>query len=302
MSGQAKVLHDYPAQAENQISLKRGQIVPIISAGPKGGWSKGKELGSGKQGYFPSDYVEMLPDAAPIQQAVKVIPPPPIPKAAEMVAAPILRATAMFDFAGTGKNEMPLKIGQVVEIVQRGKPGAWTKGNLGAFPTDYVQFMDTPAVQSVQPPPPARKTTTTQVQPSNDPFGDLNSSSSVSSTASDVNAIFQGLNAGAAADPFADTTTGTGLTAGISSHSDPFGDDPFAAIETNVSGVNPMAGGSRDLFAAGNQSVSDGFSQPPKPSKPSKAGTKSMWDQVDGNNSGSSNAGVNAISNAFAST
>jgi len=101
MAGQAKVLHDYTSQAENQISLKRGQIVPIISAGTKGGWSKGKELGSGKQGYFPSDYVEMLPDAAPVQQPVKVIPPPPIPKAAEMVAATPLMAKAMFDFAGS---------------------------------------------------------------------------------------------------------------------------------------------------------------------------------------------------------
>lgn len=44
----AKVLFDYAATAENQISLKNGQIINIINYGGKGGWSKGVELATGK--------------------------------------------------------------------------------------------------------------------------------------------------------------------------------------------------------------------------------------------------------------
>jgi hypothetical protein len=45
----AKVLFDYTATAENQISLKTGQIISIVLDGGKGSWSKGVEIPSGAQ-------------------------------------------------------------------------------------------------------------------------------------------------------------------------------------------------------------------------------------------------------------
>jgi hypothetical protein len=59
--------------------------------------------------------------------------PPPAMKA---------RAKVLFDFAGTGKNEMALTAGSIIDISQKGPKGGWSKGLLGAFPTDYVQFID----------------------------------------------------------------------------------------------------------------------------------------------------------------
>lgn len=35
-----KVLYDFQSQADNQINLKAGQILTIVSQGAKGGWSK----------------------------------------------------------------------------------------------------------------------------------------------------------------------------------------------------------------------------------------------------------------------
>lgn len=35
-----KVLYDFQSQADNQINLKAGQILTIVSLGAKGGWSK----------------------------------------------------------------------------------------------------------------------------------------------------------------------------------------------------------------------------------------------------------------------
>jgi hypothetical protein len=47
MSRKAKVLYDFKPQAENQISLKTGQVISIVHDGGKGGWSKGIEEGTG---------------------------------------------------------------------------------------------------------------------------------------------------------------------------------------------------------------------------------------------------------------
>jgi hypothetical protein len=44
---QAKVLFDYTAAADNQISLKAGQVINIVHDGGKGSWSKAVEIPSG---------------------------------------------------------------------------------------------------------------------------------------------------------------------------------------------------------------------------------------------------------------
>jgi len=55
-----KVGYDFTASAPDQLGLKKGQIVQIIEAGPKGAWSKGLDTNTGKSGYFPTDYVQVL--------------------------------------------------------------------------------------------------------------------------------------------------------------------------------------------------------------------------------------------------
>ena len=43
----AKVLFDYTAQAANQINLKVGQTINVVSFGGSRGWSSGQELFTG---------------------------------------------------------------------------------------------------------------------------------------------------------------------------------------------------------------------------------------------------------------
>jgi hypothetical protein len=43
---------------------------------------------------------------------------------------------------------MRLKVGDLIEIVQRGPAGGWSKGSAGSFPTDYVQFLEDPVVSA----------------------------------------------------------------------------------------------------------------------------------------------------------
>ena len=85
----------------------------------------------------------MLPDA-PIP--TPTINPTPVARPASMAFQPPpparLKAKVLYDFPGTGSStEMSLKAGEVIEIVQKGPPGGWSKGVRGAFPTDYVQFL-----------------------------------------------------------------------------------------------------------------------------------------------------------------
>jgi hypothetical protein len=78
----------------------------------------------------------------------------------------------MFDFPGTGPNEMRLKAGDVVEVTERGPSGGWCKGLTGAFPTDYVEFIldsQVPAVSTIH----AATTNRTSLNDISSAFDDL---------------------------------------------------------------------------------------------------------------------------------
>lgn len=117
-----KVLFDFAAQAPNQINLKVGQVITLLQFGGAGGWSQGVEFGSGKSGYFPSDYVQVIQKVA-----AKAAPPPPVPPPVVKKPAAKLTAKALYDFAGSGPNEMSFKVGEIIEVLERGPPGAWSK-------------------------------------------------------------------------------------------------------------------------------------------------------------------------------
>lgn len=80
-----------------------------------------------------------VPSVEPVKDVA--LPPIPVAKASATVSSPLM-AKVLFNFAGTGPNQMPLTAGETVEVVQRGKPGAWSKGLRGSFPTNYVQFIE----------------------------------------------------------------------------------------------------------------------------------------------------------------
>jgi hypothetical protein len=113
-------------------------------------------------GYFPTDYVEKV--AAPVTTMPTVtIPaintpamqaqPNPQPSPSQRTSVSAVKARVKFDFAGTGSNEMPLKTGEIIDVVFRGAAGGWSKGVRGAFPTDYVDFnvQPNPTTGSFQP-------------------------------------------------------------------------------------------------------------------------------------------------------
>jgi hypothetical protein len=100
----------------------------------------------GKTGFFPTDYVEILPEK--LQQAP---PPPPPPK-----KKTILQARALYDYEAANPQSMALKKGEVYDVVTKGNPGGWSLGVKGAFPTDYVEFITTEVASNTATAQPAK--------------------------------------------------------------------------------------------------------------------------------------------------
>lgn len=129
------------------------------------------------------------------------VPAPP-PRVQSVARKPKLFAKALFDFAGGGPNEMKLKAGEVVEVTERGAPGAWCKGLTGAFPTDYVEFIlpeaaaaaTVAATPAVHVPEPAAKANLLDISSAFDnidinAFGSVPMQSSTASRTSDLSSM-----------------------------------------------------------------------------------------------------------------
>jgi hypothetical protein len=172
---QCRASYDYVPQASNQISLKRGQLINVISFGEKGQWSNGINIETGASGFFPSDYVERIPihqqqQQSPIMQQQQQQQPQqqqqhqhqqqhPLGMSNNMqqtrqpstaVSNTTVKARVKFNYAGDKPNEMRLNAGEIVDIVTVGPPGGWCRGLRGAFPTDYVEILaNQPIIQPI---------------------------------------------------------------------------------------------------------------------------------------------------------
>jgi hypothetical protein len=63
------------------------------------------------------------------------------PPRSQSVKPTIIKARALYAFQANSSNELSLKVGDLIDVVERGPSGGWSKGVHGAFPTDYVEFI-----------------------------------------------------------------------------------------------------------------------------------------------------------------
>ncbi|KAH6657271.1 P-loop containing nucleoside triphosphate hydrolase protein [Truncatella angustata] len=92
------------------------------------------------------------------------VPPPPPPPAAPPAKAVKPQAKVLYDFAGQKDNELTVKAGDVIEIVQKENNGWWLAKNAGSqawVPAAYVEEIKAPApapaaAPRAPPPPPAQ--------------------------------------------------------------------------------------------------------------------------------------------------
>ncbi|KAK4136603.1 myosin-1 [Trichocladium antarcticum] len=84
-------------------------------------------------------------------------PPPPPPPPAAPAAKPKIMAKVLYDFAGQRDNELSIKAGQLIEIVQKENNGWWlakVSGGQAWVPAAYVEEQEAPPPPVVAPRPP----------------------------------------------------------------------------------------------------------------------------------------------------
>uniref|UniRef100_A0A1I7VHU6 Intersectin-1 n=1 Tax=Loa loa TaxID=7209 RepID=A0A1I7VHU6_LOALO len=121
--GTGRAIADFEATADNQLSLKVGDVVKIQNK--SSGWWQGEIVSDGgakKRGWFPGNYVEVL-------------------------GGNELKAEALYDYQAQRDDELSFKAGDIL-IVTDQSDGEWWKGRLlndnsntdALFPGNYVQL------------------------------------------------------------------------------------------------------------------------------------------------------------------
>eukprot|EP00039_Didymoeca_costata_P008106 m.108136 g.108136 ORF g.108136 m.108136 type:complete len:392 (-) comp13950_c0_seq1:164-1339(-) len=141
MSDKVKVLFEYQAQKEDELTLKVGDIVNNVDTSQDGGWWEGDLMG--KRGWFPDNFVEKMSSSTK--------PPPP---AGRGVSGK--RAVVKFEYKAENSDELNLKVGDVVNVTKMEEEGWWEgelNGAVGVFPNNFVELEE----EGASAPPEARR-------------------------------------------------------------------------------------------------------------------------------------------------
>ncbi|XP_036207134.1 SH3 domain-containing protein 21 isoform X3 [Myotis myotis] len=137
------VLAGYRAQKEGELSLAPGDVVRQVCKGPARGWLRG-ELG-GHCGSFPERLVQEIPET--LRGAGEA----PRPRCARSRGGPANSRSSPkwckvnFSYSPEQADELKLQAGEVVEVIKEIEDGWWLgkkNGQLGAFPSNFVELLD----------------------------------------------------------------------------------------------------------------------------------------------------------------
>nr|XP_035963994.1 SH3 domain-containing protein 21 isoform X2 [Halichoerus grypus] len=137
------VLAGYRAQKEGELSLAPGCVVRQVCEGPSRGWLRG-ELG-GRCGLFPERLVQKIPES--LRGAGEA----PSPRCARRRGRPAKSrgpqrwCKVNFNYSPEQADELKLQAGEIVEVIKEIEDGWWLgkkNGQLGAFPSNFVELLD----------------------------------------------------------------------------------------------------------------------------------------------------------------
>ncbi|XP_078068608.1 SH3 domain-containing protein 19 isoform X1 [Mustelus asterias] len=126
-----EALYDFKAESADDLPFNRGDRI-LITEQLDSEWCKGKL--NGREGTFPTVFVQICPGEASTAK-----PQPSGNKRG--------KAKALYDFVGGNKDELDLKVGDVITIFES-RDADWLKGELqgkeGMFPRNFVQILQDP--------------------------------------------------------------------------------------------------------------------------------------------------------------
>ncbi|XP_053867805.1 SH3 domain-containing protein 21 isoform X2 [Malaclemys terrapin pileata] len=139
--GEVLVLVDFAGQRDDELQLKAGDIVQKVESGPEEGWLQG-EL-AGKTGLFPRQFVQEIPTSLMADGGRRC------PRSTRFAKKPPVQGQRWckvnFSYTAEKADELQLKAGELVQILQEIEDGWWLgrkNGQVGAFPSNFVQELD----------------------------------------------------------------------------------------------------------------------------------------------------------------
>ncbi|XP_068821889.1 SH3 domain-containing protein 21 [Capricornis sumatraensis] len=137
------VLAGYRAEKEEELSLAPGDVIRQVCKGPARGWMRG-ELG-GRCGLFPESLVQEIPE---ILRCSREAPRPRCARrqgCSVKFLGPRKWCKANFNYTPEQADELQLQAGEIVEVIKEIEDGWWLgkkNGQLGAFPSNFVELLD----------------------------------------------------------------------------------------------------------------------------------------------------------------
>ncbi|XP_050788066.1 SH3 domain-containing protein 21 isoform X2 [Gopherus flavomarginatus] len=139
--GEVLVLVDFSGQRDDELPLKAGDIVQKVESCPEEGWLQG-EL-AGKTGLFPRQFVQEIPASLMADGGRRC------PRSTRIAKKPPVQGQRWckvnFSYTPEKADELQLKAGELVQILQEIEDGWWLgrkNGQVGAFPSNFVQELD----------------------------------------------------------------------------------------------------------------------------------------------------------------
>lgn len=145
----AKALYDYDGTAAGPDNLTLTEDAVLSVTQEDGDWLFGKDVATGKEGWFPTTYVEKM-DARPSSPIPPGAGAPPVEGTAYLC-----KATVLADFTPATDEELSVKTDEVVGIVEKLEDGWWMAEKLtadrkrGLVPETYVEEIPDTGAQGV---------------------------------------------------------------------------------------------------------------------------------------------------------
>ncbi|XP_058409675.1 SH3 domain-containing protein 21 isoform X2 [Diceros bicornis minor] len=137
------VLARYRAQKEDELSLAPGDVVRQVCEGPARGWLRGEP--GGRCGLFPERLVQEIPET--LRGAGETLRPRCARRRGRPARSrgPQIWCKVNFSYSPEQADELKLQVGEIVEVVKEIEDGWWLgkkNGQLGAFPSNFVELLD----------------------------------------------------------------------------------------------------------------------------------------------------------------
>ncbi|BFZ53665.1 actin binding protein [Savitreella phatthalungensis] len=141
----ARVVYDYEAQEDNELSLQDGALITHIEEVDEGWW-QGRDS-AGNEGLFPANYVELIegeeastPAPAPVATAAAGA----APAHAASSASAGQTAIAQYGYDAAEEGEISFAEGDTITHIEQLDEGWWqgrnSAGEEGLFPANYVEL------------------------------------------------------------------------------------------------------------------------------------------------------------------